>query len=685
MPKYSLEQLRGLPDQVRAHIFDAQLAERYAEEIFPLIDEGQRFAVAEALFDVYFRVTTPSSFLAFLRDLLKGNGRYPDVAQKILGYDFQDIADWLNSDIPALILQEGGDPNIFKKKVAASDVVAVIRRKSGVVVSDDILDRRLDKVLASVALGGRKVEQLAETLMGPAKTSGVGLNGDEAALVVAAAEEEMKALEARAIVVVPDEVLAAEKPKPVVIPPIAEAPTATPNLQTSKPPNLPTVPTFETVQVEDIKEVEALRRTMEPAAEPAGDLDFFVERAVQAAALPSPTPESLNRFRMASALYLRDLRDALETKSKLTSQVATGGLGLSEADADRVMTALKPLRQQFLSQAVGQVAADKEKFVAEQARRHLLQQERTERLEKQDLDRRYQDLVQRSGIQMPPGSAPTPAPKAPSAPVTVPVVAAPRPAAPSAAVAAAAPPRPAVPAAPPPKPEPVLPDLTGPAMKQPSVGQSAPTAAPAAPKPPVPPSAPLTPPPAPKPAVPPAPPAKPAPPSAPRPEPPQPPTATAAPPMNLPTSGPSAPHVSGPGYVSVPQRPPAPPVQPVATQKPIVADIIAAPRLTGPVEELRSMTLADFIRLSKEPTEATLKIKDKIDLLEDQGFEVKQQGIKAWHESEVNRLYLELLRASLEGKPVLDVIAAREAAKQPNLSKPQFDAIMTLNRTLRFG
>jgi hypothetical protein len=116
-----------------------------------------------------------------------------------------------------------------------------------------------------------------------------------------------------------------------------------------------------------------------------------------------------------------------------------------------------------------------------------------------------------------------------------------------------------------------------------------------------------------------------------------------------------------------------------------MADVAPAPRLTGPVEEIRSLTLVDFRRLSKDPSEATLKIKDKIDLLQEQSFDTKTQGIRAWTESGVNKQYLDLLRASLEGRPVVDIIAEREAAGTPTLTKPEFDAIMTLNRILRFG
>jgi hypothetical protein len=105
----------------------------------------------------------------------------------------------------------------------------------------------------------------------------------------------------------------------------------------------------------------------------------------------------------------------------------------------------------------------------------------------------------------------------------------------------------------------------------------------------------------------------------------------------------------------------------------------------GPVGELRSITLKDFRRLSKEPAEATLKIKDKIDLLEEQSFTLKAQGVTAWQDSEVNRLYLEVLRNSLDGKPVNEVIADREKNNLPTVTQKEFEAIMELNGKLRFG
>lgn len=124
---------------------------------------------------------------------------------------------------------------------------------------------------------------------------------------------------------------------------------------------------------------------------------------------------------------------------------------------------------------------------------------------------------------------------------------------------------------------------------------------------------------------------------------------------------------------------------PTSVAKQTVSDVTFTPKLVGPTDALRSMTIQDFRRLSKDPKEATLKIKDKIDLLADESFERRTEGVKAWQACESNRTYLSMLRASLEGEPLVQVIAKLQNAAQPVLTKEEFDAIMELNRDLRFG
>ncbi|MFA5854657.1 MAG: hypothetical protein WC866_06320 [Patescibacteria group bacterium] len=119
-------------------------------------------------------------------------------------------------------------------------------------------------------------------------------------------------------------------------------------------------------------------------------------------------------------------------------------------------------------------------------------------------------------------------------------------------------------------------------------------------------------------------------------------------------------------------------------QRPKLEDVKAAPKLTGPVEELRAITIVDFRRLSKDPKEACMKIKDKIDLLGDQSYTRRSEGISAWTTSEVTRTYLELMRESLNGTPLPEAISAREAAKKPVLTADEFRAVAELSRQMRY-
>jgi hypothetical protein len=106
-------------------------------------------------------------------------------------------------------------------------------------------------------------------------------------------------------------------------------------------------------------------------------------------------------------------------------------------------------------------------------------------------------------------------------------------------------------------------------------------------------------------------------------------------------------------------------------------------RLTGPVEELKNMTLTDFRRLSSDPVEACRKVGDKLDLLEGHSYGQRLEGVKAWRESEVNKLYLQIITASFTGgEQIPAIIAKAMAANQPTLTEREVHAIMDLNRRL---
>ena len=113
-------------------------------------------------------------------------------------------------------------------------------------------------------------------------------------------------------------------------------------------------------------------------------------------------------------------------------------------------------------------------------------------------------------------------------------------------------------------------------------------------------------------------------------------------------------------------------------------DVAYKPRLVGPVEELRELTLVDFRRLSPQAKVTADKIYAKIELLAEESYEKKIAGIKAWQESEVNKMYLGLLNESVDrAMPVQKMIEERQGAGRPTLTYEEFKTVMELNRRLR--
>ena len=329
---------------------------------------------------------------------------------------------------------------------------------------------------------------------------------------------------------------------------------------------------------------------------PATPYDTAADEAITASGIAVKDDDERRRLRMLVSMYFRDLRDVLETTSKLTMPIASGGMGMNDADAEKAMVIFKEKNAAYHAKDVRRVANEKAEYVAVRTAKMMNEADEQQQKEKAANDNAFAKLVTKVSGAAPSAPQKSPTETPPAAPRVIAVTS-------SAAPQEKAPAPPNLPVAPIAKNEP----------------QSA----------------------APKPAA----------------------TASAPAPRATPAATPPATS------------------QPAQT----ISDVKFTPRLTGPVEELRELMLKDFRRLSKDPREATLKIKDKIDLLDDFGFEIKTQGIKAWQDSEVNKLYLSMLRGSLEGKPILDVIAELEKKREPALNKDEFAAIMELNRTVRFG
>ncbi len=114
-------------------------------------------------------------------------------------------------------------------------------------------------------------------------------------------------------------------------------------------------------------------------------------------------------------------------------------------------------------------------------------------------------------------------------------------------------------------------------------------------------------------------------------------------------------------------------------------DIRFAPHAESPIDEIRSMTLRNFRRLSIDPVKATEKIRERMEMLGREEYGKKIEAIAAWHQSPVNRLYLEVGRRSLEENVGVKAILERELKSQPDFLKPaELEAIINLNRSLKF-
>ena len=68
------------------------------------------------------------------------------------------------------------------------------------------------------------------------------------------------------------------------------------------------------------------------------------------------------------------------------------------------------------------------------------------------------------------------------------------------------------------------------------------------------------------------------------------------------------------------------------------------------VDELRYMDLIGFRRLCKTPEDIVSKVKEKINLLEEENYAKRLDGIKAWRQNSVNKIYLEIGHESINQK-----------------------------------
>ncbi len=105
----------------------------------------------------------------------------------------------------------------------------------------------------------------------------------------------------------------------------------------------------------------------------------------------------------------------------------------------------------------------------------------------------------------------------------------------------------------------------------------------------------------------------------------------------------------------------------------------------GPVDEIRNISLADFRKLAKTPAEAADKIYQQISLLEDESLIKRAQGVIAWRESEIYKVYLKIGATSMSQKKTIEQVIREFREKgEPYLAPEEFNVVADLNRKLLY-
>lgn len=118
-----------------------------------------------------------------------------------------------------------------------------------------------------------------------------------------------------------------------------------------------------------------------------------------------------------------------------------------------------------------------------------------------------------------------------------------------------------------------------------------------------------------------------------------------------------------------------------SNDRPRVEDVRGrGPRLYGPIEELASLTLIDFRRLSKDPAKAASIISQKLEILENDSLEKRAAGIKALKASPLYKIYADIMNKAFNTSQAYSQIIAQRG----DITMEEYQAIMGLNKSLKY-
>jgi hypothetical protein len=104
-------------------------------------------------------------------------------------------------------------------------------------------------------------------------------------------------------------------------------------------------------------------------------------------------------------------------------------------------------------------------------------------------------------------------------------------------------------------------------------------------------------------------------------------------------------------------------------QKTVMTDVVSRPTEVGPIEEIRSVTLTDFRRLSHNPTEAAARLKQKFINLQSESILLYLDAWDAWRMSPLYQEYVKLINDHLnKGTPLSSAAADKNTFQIPEIT-----------------
>lgn len=114
--------------------------------------------------------------------------------------------------------------------------------------------------------------------------------------------------------------------------------------------------------------------------------------------------------------------------------------------------------------------------------------------------------------------------------------------------------------------------------------------------------------------------------------------------------------------------------------RPMVTDVTYKPMAIGPVEEIRTITLTDFRRLSPVPRDAALRLEQKFTNLKGESIVLFLEALDAWRQSPLYQEYTDRMLYAILHRSSLDTVLR----KTKSITSDELAALIAMEKRLAY-